>query len=163
MRRRTVLAALTSGVGLAGCLGQKSMGPSQQTEPPTTTAETPTAVSHTAEGISSTFRILDSHAPTDDIATATFGDTGATVSGTMDPSGCRRPAFGSVRYNSTDGVANLMIETASRFGPTATVECGNASYDYRCILSTVEGQLTAIEVVHNYEGKENQSFNLVKG
>lgn len=163
MRRRSVLVALTSGVGLAGCLGRGSTGSPQETDPLTTGAATPTADRHTAEGITSDFQVTDAHAPTDDTAAATFRNSEATVTGTMDPSGCRRPTFGSVRYQPTDGVAHLVIDTESRFGPTATVECDNASYDYRCVLSVQEGQLTAIEVVHRYDGKEDQSFNLLKG
>lgn len=162
MHRRAFLAAITGSASLAGCLSQESTAPDKQTTTPKTGAGTPTGDRRTADGITATFRVVDSHAPTDDTANATFDDTEATVTGTMDPSGCNRPAIGSVQYNTTDSVAHLLIDTESPYGPTPTVECGNASYDYRCILSVKQGPLTTIEVVHQYDGKENQSFNLVR-
>lgn len=117
----------------------------------------------TADGVTATFRVVDSHAPTDDIARATFDGETVTVTGTMDPSGCNRPTLTAVRYNAADGVIHLDIGGESPYGKTATVECGNASYDYRCTLSVSRGDPEAVEVIHNYEDRDNRSFNLVRG
>lgn len=161
MRRRAFLAAISAGVSLAGCLSGPG-DPTVQSRSPTKTSDTPTAMRRTADGVTASFRILDGHAPTDDTASATFEAETVTVTGTMDPSGCNRPTLTAVRYHATDGVVQLDIGGESPYGETATVECGNASYNYRCELSVSQGELEAVEVVHNYDGRDNRSFTLVQ-
>ncbi|MEF8799610.1 MAG: hypothetical protein V5A56_01060 [Halolamina sp.] len=161
MRRRAILATISAGMSLSGCLS----GPGDPAPPSTTTTgngDTRTPMRKTADGITATFSVVDGHAPTDDTASATFEDERVTVTGTMDPSGCNRPVLTAVRYNSTDGVIHLDIGGKSPYGETATVECGNASYDYRCVLSVSQGEPEAVEVIHNYDGRDNRSFNLVR-
>lgn len=162
MHRRTVLVAVAGGVTLGGCVGvtDPSTDPATSSEKP---KDTQTAVRKTADDVTTTFRVVDSHAPTDDTASATFNDETVTVTGTSDPSGCNRPTLKEVRYNAADGVIHLDIGGESPYGETATVECGNASYDYRCVVSVSRGDPEAVEVIHTYEGKDNRSFNLVQG
>lgn len=161
MYRRRFVVLFLGTTSLAGCISRDSdtsdTQPTKETE-----VETSTATRRTAEGITATFRVVDSHTPTSDTAEATFDDTEAIVTGKMDPSGCNRPLIGSVQYNSTDGVATLLISTESPYDPTTSVECGNASYDYRCVLGVDQGSLSAIEVVHQYDGKDHQSFSLIR-
>lgn len=160
MRRRSVLTAIAGGTCLSGCLSQgPNTAPESTTAPPNGT-ETATPIRRTAEGITASFHVVDGHAPTEDTASATFDDEQVTVTGTMDPSGCNRPMLSAVRYNATDGVIHLRIGGESQYGTTATVECGNASFDYRSVLSTDRGRPTTVELVHIYQGKDNQSFNL---
>ncbi len=161
MRRRAFLATVTAGISLAGCLSGPG-DPTSESTPPTKTGETRTAMRRTADGVTATFRVIDGHAPTDDTASATFEGKTVTVTGTMDPSGCNRPVLTAVRYHAADGVIHLDIGGESPYGATATVECGNASYDYRCELSVTQGEPEAVEVVHTYDGRDNRSFNLVQ-
>jgi hypothetical protein len=49
-------------------------------------------------------------APTGDTASASFEQMHATVTGTMDPSGCNRPTLSSVGYILTDSVIHLTID-----------------------------------------------------
>ncbi len=130
--------------------------------PTTEKGDTQTAIRRTADGITATFRVVDGHTPTDDTASATFADETVTVTGTMDPSGCNRPTLTTVRYHVTDGVIHLDIGGKSPYEGTVTVECGNASYDYRCVLSVNRGAPEAVEVIHNYDGRDNRSFDLVR-
>lgn len=162
MRRRALLATISAGVSVPGCLS-RIVDPAPQSRTTIGKDATQTPMRRTVNGVTATFRVVDSHAPTDDIASATFGDETVTVTGTMDPSGCNRPTLTAVRYNATDGVIHLDIGGKSPYGETATVECGNASYDYRCSLSVNQGDPEAVEVIHNYEGRDTRSFNLVRG
>lgn len=158
MRRRAVLAA-TLGVALSGCLAGRGEEPEDPTGSP---KATDSPVRRTADGVAATFRVVDAHRPTDDAASATFDGRQVTVTGTMDPGGCREPALGSVRYGAADGVVHLTVATASRFGETATVECGNASYDYRVELVVDSGDPEAVELVHDYR-EDAREFTLEKG
>lgn len=162
MRRRVFLAATAAGIGFAGCLSENGNGPSGPAESPTESG-TETPIHHTAEDVTATFRVVDGHEPTDDAASATFEDTAVTVTGTMDPAGCNRPVLGTVRYSAADGVVHLAVGTNSPHGPTPTVECGNASFDYRCELAVDRGPLEAVEVLHDYRGKDGRSFTLERG
>jgi len=161
MRRRTFLVAVGAGVGLSGCLSRAG-----GTDPPSTATtgkgDTRTPMRQTADGLTATFRVVDSHAPTDDAASATFEGGTVTVTGTMDPSGCNRPALAGLRYSTTDGVVHLAVGGESPYGESPTVECGNASYDYRCVLTASRGDPEAVEVVHDYEGKDDRSFTIVR-
>lgn len=159
LRRRIFLAVIASGASLSGCLSQTDEGPAGAT-PSSPTNGTATPVRQTADGITATFQVVDGHAPTDDTANASFEETQVTVTGTMDPSGCNRPILSSVRYNTVDSVIHLRIGGESPHGQTADVECGNASFDYRSVLSVDSGRPTAVEVVHDYEDKAVQSFTL---
>lgn len=159
MRRRVLLTVLASGVNLSGCLSQTDDSPAEATASPPATGTT-TPVRQTADGVTATFQIIDGHEPTDDTASATFEETQVTVTGTMDPSGCNRPTLSSIRYNAADSVIHLTIGGESPYGQTATVECGNASFDYRSVLSVDRGRPTAVEVVHAYDDKAIQSFTL---
>lgn len=165
MKRRSVLTGIGLGLsaGLTGCLSRDRDPPSEPTAPPTTTGKTATPGRLTSDDIAATFQVLGGHTPTDDTASAVFDDEQVTVTGTMDPSGCNRPKLGAVSYNSTDGIIHLMIGGESPYGPTATVECGNASFDYRSVLTTEGDSPAAVEVVHNYQNKDNRSFNLERG
>lgn len=170
MHRRAVLATIVSGASLSGCLSLRNGSPAESTEPPSTkspSTESPsketttqTPVRHTADGIEATFQIVDGHRPTDDTANATFSDSQVVVTGTIDPAGCNRPTLTELRYTATDGIIHLTIGGESPYGPTATIECGNASFDYRCVLSTERGRPTTVELIHNYQDTDNRSFTL---
>lgn len=173
MNRRTLLMAVAGGVGLSGCLssepdssagsGDRSKTADPSTQPPTSLSKrsnTETPVRLSSDGVEATFRIVDSHRPTDDTASATFDQAEVTVTGTMDPSGCNRPTLTDVDYNATDQVLHLSIGEEAQFGETATVECGNASYDYRCTLVVDSGDPEAVELLHVYDQEENRSFDL---
>lgn len=160
MQRRALLTMIVSSVSLTGCLSGREPGSSDSTGAPTKPTTNSKSVQQTTDGVEATFEVIEGHAPTDDAASATFREKQVTVTGTMDPTGCNRPALESVRYNPTGGVIRLLIGGTSPYGSMATVECGNASFDYRSVLSVNEGRPTAVEVVHNYSGKDNQSFNL---
>ncbi len=160
MHRRTLLAALVSGASLSGCVSGRGDQPTDSPASISTKHKTATSVRRTADGIAATFRVVDSHAPTDDTASASFNGSEVLVQGTMDPSGCNRPTLDTIRYNAADGVIHLKIGGKSPYGETATVECGNASYDYRCRLTVDQSQPEAVEVVHDYAGKQIRSFLL---
>lgn len=160
MRRRAVLTTIAGSICLSGCVSQGSDTPSGSPAATSDRSDTRTPVRRTANGLTATFQVVDSHAPTDDTASATFDDGQVTVNGTMDPSGCNRPTLSTVNYNSADGVIHLLIGGESPYGSTETVECGNASFDYRSVLTADSGSPEAVEVVHNYEGKDDRSFNL---
>lgn len=161
MRRRAVLAAVVGGAALSGCLSQGYGSPPETTDPATEGSGTP--VRHTADGVEATFRVVDAHRPTADDASATFDDGRVTVTGTTNPSGCRRPTLGAVRYDVPDGVVHLQVGTESRYGPTATVVCDDASFDYRGVLTVERGQPAVVEVVHDYRGSDDRTFVLERG
>lgn len=159
MRRRTLLAATATGICLPGCLSPTGDAPAGPAESPTRSGTgTGTPARHTADGVTATFRVVDGHEPTDDTASATFGDAAVTVAGTMDPAGCNRPVLSTVNYSATDGVAHLAVGTESPYESTRDVECGNASFDYRCELAVDDGRPEAVEVLHDYRGREDRSF-----
>lgn len=180
MNRRAVVTTIAGSIALSGCLSEvgdtQDTNPSggsttasttnePSTAPPTTLStsdETPTPVTYTTDQVAATFQVVDSHTPTEDTASATFDGTEVTVTGTMDPSNCNRPALTDVRYNTMDAVLHVSVGGEARFGETATVECGNASYDYRCTFTVDDGSPEAVELVYAYEGKDNRSFNLVR-
>lgn len=180
MNRRAVLTTIAGSIALSGCLSEP--GGSQDSDSPggsttgTPTDEPSTApptslstndpgqtpVTYTTDHVEATFQVVDSHTPTEDTASATFDGTEVTVTGTMDPSNCNRPALTDVRYNTNDAVLHVSVGGEARFGETATVECGNASYDYRSTLTVDSGSPEAVELIYAYEGKDNRSFNLVR-
>jgi len=157
-RRRALLAAIASGLSLAGCLS----GGGTTTSEPTKENGWATSSRRTVDAVSATFRVVDRHAPTDDTASATFDDERVTVTGAVDPSGCNRPALSWVRYGAADGVVRVRVGTESRY-ETTEVECGNASFDYRCVVTAERGQTGTVDVVHDYQGKDDRSFTLVRG
>lgn len=166
MRRRTLLAA-TIGLasGVAGCLsGDDGVGSDGDSTPRPSESETdaPTTVRATSDGVTATFRVVDGHTPTDDTASAAFDGGAVTVTGTADPTECNRPTLSNVRYNSRDRVVVLAIGESSPYGETATIECANASYDYRCELTVDADEDTpqAVDLVHHYDGKDDRSFAL---
>ena len=84
------------------------------------------------------------------------------VEGTMDPGGCREPILQSVNFDTSTQTVRLVIGTESPYGPTANVECGNASYDYRCTVAVESGTPSAVKVVHAHQERENRTFVLEK-
>jgi hypothetical protein len=161
VRRRTLLAATATGICLSGCLSLAGDGPADTAESPTRSeTETEAPGRHTANGVTATFRVVDGHEPTDDTASATFDDTAVTVAGTMDPAGCNRPVLSTLRYSATDGVAYLTVGAESPYESTRDVECGNASFDYRCELAVDDSRPEGVEVRHDYGRKEDRSFTL---
>ena len=178
MHRRTFVAATASAVGLAGCLAPVAGDPEQTTEPPakpgatetrtgatgssapTKPGATETPVRMTAEGVAASFRVVDGHAPTDATAGATFDGARVVVTGTMDPAGCRRPALSSVRFDAASDTVHLVVGTAARYGETATVECGNASFDYRSVVTVADGTPTTVTVVHDHHDGDDRTFTL---
>lgn len=158
MDRRTFVVAVGGTVGLSGCLdgGDRAA----RTDARTTEDDLGTPVRLTAEGIAGSFRVVDGHQPTDDTASAAFEDRRVTVTGTVDPSGCDRPVLSGLGYQSSEGVADLRIGVESPYGETATVECDNASFDYRCVLTVDTGPLTTLKIHHEHSGTEDRSFVL---
>ena len=80
----------------------------------------------------------------------------------MDPAGCRKPILRSVNSTASTQTIRLVVGTESPYGPTATVECGNASYDYRSIVSVENGTVTVVEVVHDHTERDDRTFILEK-
>lgn len=163
MHRRAFLAATASGVGLAGCLAPVAEDPSSPVEPPTKPGGRGTPVRRTATGVEATFQVVDSHQPTEATAEASFEARSVVVEGTMDPAGCREPTLAAVRYDASDGVIRLEIGAESPFGPTATVVCDNASFDYRSVASVEEGTPTVVELVHDHHERADRTFTLERG
>lgn len=162
MRRRELLAVTAGGLGFGGCLSRRGNGSGAGTTGFPTSKTTATAVRRTALDVEAAFRIVDGHRPTDASATASFDGAQVVVKGTMDPGGCREPILRSVDYDRTTHTVRLVIGTESPYGPTANVECGNASYDYRCTVVVENGTPSAVEVVHAHQERENRLFVLEK-
>lgn len=160
MHRRAFLAATAGGVGLAGCLSPIVEDPSAPTDSPTKSRSSGTPVRRTATGVEATFRIVAAHEPTEATAEASFDGTRVVVEGTMDPEGCREPTLAAVRYDASNGAVRLDVETESRYGPTATIECANASFDYRSVVSVETGTPTVVELVHDHHEREDRTFTL---
>lgn len=166
MRRRTLLAAVAGGVPLAGCMGS----PGSSTEPTTTPTDsdrspekpkdTPTTIRKTADGVTATFQIVDGHSPTEDTVDATFDEQQITVTGSMDPASCNEPTLESVSTDADTGRVTLVVVEYSRYGETATVECGNASYDFQCIVTVHEGRPSVVEVTYDHPGSNDQTFTI---
>ena len=153
MYRRTVITALAAvSVGIAGCLGRTPPTPASSS---TTTGDSESTTLR-SDGITATFRVGNGQQPTDDTASATQDD-GVVVTGTMDPTGCNRPALDAVLYNDTDAVIRLVIGVTNPY-PDREVECGNASYKYTCRCVVNRGTPDAVEVIYNYAGRENPAF-----
>jgi len=159
MYRRAVLGATVGCLCCAGCLSNSGSVPSTGTDGPPTDEPTATA-SRTRTGVEASFEVVDGHQPTDPTAAARFEADRVIVTGTMDPGGCREPILGSVAYDRPAGRLRLVVDTESPYGPTATVECGNASYDYRCTVSVEDGTPAVVEVVHAHEGRDDRTFVL---
>lgn len=164
MRRRTFLTATASAAGLAGCLSPAAESPADPPEssptrsPKRTTDDYWTPVRRTADGVAVTFEVLDVHAPTEETASAQFADDRVTVTGSVDPAGCRRPSLTGVGYDPADGRVRLVVGSASTYGPTATVECGNASFDYEAVATIERGRPTAAAVVHDHHEGDDRTF-----
>lgn len=149
--------ATASVLGLSGCLGSPTDGSSTSRGPPSTEKSSATPLTRTAEGVRATFRVVDGHRPTDDAVRATFESSRVVVTGTMDPKNCRRPTLSTVGLDS--GVLRLVVGGEPRY-PDQNVECGNASYDYRCVAS-VDGEMpTRLDVVHDYHGDDQRTFTV---
>ena len=157
MRRRALLVAVTSVTGVAGCLGERS--PAEPATPASTSTTTP--LTRTAEGVTATFRVVDGRAPVDDTAAATFEAERVIVTGTMDPSGCDRPIPTEVGFDPDDGAVRLVVGGNSPY-ETADVECGNASFDYRCVVSVDRGEPESVVVVHD-SGDGSERFVIERG
>lgn len=157
----------TAAVGLGGCISPTTEAPAGPTEtaPPSTRSPTKetsdywTPVRRTAEGVTATFEVLDTHRPTEETARAEFADERVVVTGSVDPVGCGRPVLTSVEYDPEDGHVRLVIGSHNKYGPTATVECGNASFDYEVIVTVERNHLVAATVVHDHPD-EDQTFEL---
>jgi len=150
------------GLGFGGCLSQRGNGSGAGTAASHTSKATATAVRRTASGVEATFQIIDGRRPTDASATASFEGAQVIVDGTMDPAGCREPILRSVDYDRSTRTVRLVIGTESPYGPTANVECGNASYDYRCTVVVENGTPSVIEIIHAHQERENRTFVLEK-
>lgn len=162
MLRRELLAVIVGGLGFGGCLSQRGNGSVAGTADSPTSKTTATAVRRTAPDVEAAFRIVDGHRPTDATATASFNGARVIVEGTMDPGGCREPIIRSVDYDRSTRTVRLVIGTESPYGPTANVECGNASYDYRCTVVVENGTPSTVEVVHAHQKREHRTFVLEK-
>ncbi|WP_135305997.1 hypothetical protein [Haloarcula amylovorans] len=170
MRRRALLAAVTGGVTLAGCLSETDISTEPSTTPssadqtsassPAKPQNTPTAIQQTAAGVTATFRVVDSHAPTEEDVNATFNGQHVTVTGSMDPARCNKPTLESVSYAVDAGRLTLVVGEYSPYGETATVECGNASYDFRCVVTVTEGQPHVIEVTYDTPESADHVFTV---
>lgn len=153
MHRRAILGALaTTALAGSGCLVRE---PVESSNSPTTDSESTTL---TADSITADFRVDTGQEPTDDTASATRDDS-VVVTGTMDPTGCNRPALDTARYSETDAVIHLAIGVTDPY-PDREVECGNASYRYTCQCVVDGGVPEAVEVLHNYSGRDTTSFNI---
>lgn len=163
MQRRQVLGAV-AGLGVAGCLDGRGDGTdSERTGGTTSRTSKPgsrhTVVTATGSGVRARFRIVDAGAPTDETASASFEDGRVVVTGSMDPGGCRRPTLD--RVGSGDGgTVELVVAEAWRFGPTATVECDNASFDYRCVVTVESGSPSTVAVVHDHRESDDRTFTV---
>jgi hypothetical protein len=158
--RRGVLASTASAIALSGCLSSPADSSVTPKDPPTTGKQTSTAIRRTAAGVEATFRVVDGHRPTDDAVRATFEASRVVVTGTMDPRGCLRPTLSRVKYDDDTGRLGLVVGGKSPYGPTANVECGNASYDYRCVTSFDGRPPTRVDVIHDYHGDDERSFTV---
>jgi hypothetical protein len=135
-----MLAAMGACLGTGGCLSRGG--------------STTTAGQSTEDGV--TFEVVDSHAPTDDTAAVTFEGDRVVVTGTADPGGCREPTLGSV--GADGGTLRVVVGTVSPYGPDPTVECGNASFDYRCTVA-VDTTPDTVDVVHDYAERPDRTFS----
>lgn len=162
MRRRAFLSATACCLGVAGCLSRTESTPGGGTADPQTATASATTREHSA-GVTTAFRIVDGHRPTEASAAARFDAGRVVVTGTMDPAGCREPILDAVEWRRKAGRIRLVVGTASPYGPTASVECGNASYDYRCTVSVESGAPRVVEVVHAHANREDQTFVLRDG
>ncbi|MBV0926279.1 hypothetical protein KTS45_18895 [Halomicroarcula limicola] len=170
MRRRALLAAVAGSVTLAGCLRETDTTTDPLTTPggvdqaptssPAKPQNTPTAIQQTADGVTATFRVVDSHAPTEEDVNATFDGQHVTVTGSMDPAHCNEPTLESVGYTVDAGRLTLVVGEYSPYDETATVECGNASYDFRCVVTVAEGQPRVVEVAYETPGSDDRVFTV---
>lgn len=165
MRRRALLATIPGGVALTGCLSSRGGAPTASEPSPSGSStsrpkDTETAERKTADGVAATFQVVDGHRPTEDTAQADFGDGKVTVTGTMDPEGCNEPTLSSVSYAPSEGRIDLVVGESSPYGETATIECGNASYDFRSVVTVDEGRPTVVEVTYDHPTNEDQTFTL---
>ncbi|MFB6197527.1 MAG: hypothetical protein ABEI52_04565, partial [Halobacteriaceae archaeon] len=122
--------------------------------------DTQTAVRKSADDVTATFRVVDGHSPTEDTVAATFGEQRVTVTGSMDPASCNKPTLASVGYDADAGRITLVVGEYSPYGETATVECGNASYDFRCIVTVDEGRPSVVEVTYDHPESDDQTFTV---
>ncbi len=91
---------------------------------------------------------------------ATFGTQQVTVTGSMDPAHCNEPALESVGYDADAGRVTLIVGEDSPYGETATVECGNASYDFRCVVTVDEGRPSVVAVTYDHPESDDQTFTV---
>jgi hypothetical protein len=168
MRRREFLTGVAASVPLAGCLsGQSAPGGEAATTTDATTTdsittnEKPTAspAQVTDDGVTATFRVVDSGRPTEASVDATFDGRDVTVTGTMDPEGCNEPVLDSVSYDQEAATVELVVTTEDQY-PTLSVECGNASYDYRSVVTVDDGTPATVVVVHDHNERSDQRFTV---
>lgn len=170
MHRRTLLAAVAGGVTLPGCVGSPGSSSEPTTTPtdsdrsPSTSPEkpkdTPTTVRKTADGVTAIFRVIDGHSPTEDTVDATFDEQQVTVTGSMDPASCNEPTLESVSTDADTGRVTLVVGEYSRYSETATVKCGNASYDFRCVVTVDEGRPSVVEVTYDRPESDDRTFTV---
>ena len=170
MQRRSLLTAVAGGITLAGCVGDRGASTELTTisshsdrlssTPPKKPKDNSTAVQKTADGVTATFRVVDSHFPTEDTVDATFGEQQVTVTGSMDSENCNKPTLESVGYNADAGRITLIVGEYSPYGETATVECGNASYDFQCVVTVDEGQPSVVTVTYDHPERGDQLFTV---
>lgn len=180
MRRRSLLACVAGGLTLAGCVadsdvpaGSTDASPTDSDAPSDSTGsdlspsaspgkpkDTPTAVRKTADAVAATFRVVGSHAPTEDSVEAAFDGDEVTVTGSIDPAGCNEPTLDAVSYDTGAGRVELVVGQSDPYGETATVECGNASYDFRSVVTVEGGDPRVVDVTYDRPNREDRTFTV---
>jgi hypothetical protein len=172
MRRRALLAVVAGGFTLAGCItssdapaGSTDASPDPTASDPTASVspgkpnDTQTAARMTADGVEATFRVVGSGGtPIEEEVDATFDGDEVTVTGSIDPAGCNKPTLDAVSYDSAAGRVELVVGETNPYGETATVECGNARYDFRSVVTVEEGTPNAVAVTYDRPGRDDQTF-----
>lgn len=187
MRRRSFLAAVAGSVasgGFAGCVANDALGSStaptatpspnptgpsspgaeqSSTASPGKPKDTPTVVRKTADGVAATFRVVGSRGhPIEETLDATFDGGEVTVTGSVDPDGCNEPTLSSVEYDASSGRIHLVVGEYSPYGETATIECGNAIYDFRSVVTVEEGEPSVVEVRYDHPTREDSTFTVAR-
>jgi len=108
--------------------------------------------------VSATFEVVDLRAPDDDEVSATVDGETVAVDGTKDPNGCNGPVLDAVGYDPSTSRVSLVVGWAPRHD--SNTECGNASFDYRSIVTVDGAAPSVVAVTHDYEETESRTFTL---